>query len=103
MRSDDQVQLRKLLIEFRDIFSIVEGDLGTTNVMTHKIDTGNPRPVLQPLGRQPLPHRSAVNEHLDSLLVAGTIEPAISKWATNVMLARKNVVTAILHRLSAVE
>lgn len=43
----------------------------------------------QPLRRQPLPHRSAVDEHLDSMLAAGTIEPAVGEWAANVVLVRK--------------
>src|SRR5678816_3457295 len=82
-------QLRGLLTEFSDVFSVREGDLGRTNVTTHRIDTGNAGPVRQPLRRQPLPHRAAIDEQLDSMLAAGTIEPAVSEWAANVVLARK--------------
>src|ERR1043165_8517002 len=32
-------QLRELLTEFSDVFSVREGDLGRTNVATHRIDT----------------------------------------------------------------
>ena len=82
-------QLRELLTEFSDVFSVREGDLGRTNVTTHRIDTGDAGPVRQPLRRQPLPHRAAIDEQLDSMLAAGTIEPAVSEWAANVVLARK--------------
>src|ERR1043165_5711082 len=82
-------QLRKLLTEFSDVFSVREDDLGRTNVATHRIDTGDAGPVRQPLRRQPLPPRAAIDEQLDSMLAAGTIEPAVSEWAANVVLARK--------------
>lgn len=56
---------------------------------THKIDTGDARPVRQPLRRQSLSHRTAVDEHLDSMLAAWKIEPAVIEWAANVTKARK--------------
>src|SRR6218665_1787640 len=55
----------------------------------HKIDTGDAPPVRQPLRPLTLPHRVVVDEQLDSMLKAGTIEPAVSEWAANVVLARK--------------
>ena len=64
---DTRTQLEKLLLEYQDVFSVSEGDLGRTSVSTHKIDTGDARPVRQPLRRQPLPHRAAVDEQLDKM------------------------------------
>jgi hypothetical protein len=37
--------LRRLLVEYKDVFSVSEGDLGKTMVCEHKIDTGDARPV----------------------------------------------------------
>lgn len=45
------MQLRELLLEYRDIFSIAEGDLGRTTVTTHKIDTSEACLIRQPLRR----------------------------------------------------
>src|SRR5688572_25604686 len=78
-------QLRELLTEFSDVFSVGEGDLGRTNVTTHRIDTGDAGPVRQPLRRQPLPYRAAIDEQLDSMLTDGTNEPAVSKGVANVV------------------
>src|SRR6218665_1699199 len=86
---DVRAQLRDLLEEYRDVLSVSELDLGRTTVTMHKIDTGDAPPVRQPLRRQPLPHRVVVDEQLDSMLKAGTVEPAVSEWAANVVLARK--------------
>lgn len=66
VRPDDRAQLGELLLEYLDVLSMAEGGLGRTAITTHKIHTGDARPVRQPLRRQPLPHRTAVNEHLDS-------------------------------------
>jgi len=81
--------LRELLTKFEDVFSATEGDLGRTNITEHKIDTGTARPIRQPLRRQPLPYRDAIDKHLDQMLDSGVIEPAMSEWAANVVLAKK--------------
>ena len=82
-------RLQKLLTEFKDIFSANDRDLGRTSISTHRIETGDARPVRQPLRRHPLPHRATIDSQLDSMLADGIIEPAVSEWAANVVLARK--------------
>src|SRR5688572_2751311 len=82
-------RLQKLLTEFKDIFSANDRDLGRTSISTHRIETGDARYVRQPLRRHPLPHRATIDSQLDSMLADGIIEPAVSEWAANVVLARK--------------
>src|SRR5688572_29016332 len=82
-------RLSALLTEFKDIFSASDRDLGRSSVTMRRIETGDARPVRQPLRRQPLPHRSAIDSNLDSMLADGIIEPTVSEWAANVVLARK--------------
>ena len=82
-------RLKELLLEFNDVFSTSDQDLGRTSVCEHRIDTGESRPVRQPLRRQPLPYRAAIDEHLGQMLAAGVVEPAVSEWAANVVLAKK--------------
>src|SRR5688572_29418097 len=83
-------RLSGLLVEYSDVFSVTDRDLGRTSVCTHKIETGDARPVRQPLRRQPLPHRIVVDTQLDGMLADGIIEPAVSEWAANVVLAHKS-------------
>ena len=82
-------RLGALLVKYNDVFSASDRDIGRTSVSTHRIETGDARPVRQPLRRQPLPHRATVDAQLDSMLADGIIEPAVSEWAANVVLARK--------------
>src|SRR6218665_1528131 len=90
-----RTQLERLLNDYRNVFSMSETDLGRTNVTKHRIDTGDAGPVRQPLRRQPLPHRMAVDQHLDNMLAAGTMEPTISEWSVNMELTKKTVLPEV--------
>jgi len=81
--------LESILMKHADVFSQNENDLGRTNIIMHHIDTGDARPVRQPLRRYPPAHMEAISEHVDNMLSQGTIEPASSPWASNVVLVKK--------------
>lgn len=81
--------LEAILIEHIDVFSQDENDLGRTDIIMHHIDTGDARPVRQPLRRYPPAHLEAISQHVDNMLKQGTIEPASSPWASNVVLVKK--------------
>ena len=78
-----------ILCSYEDVFSKSENDLGLTDIVTHQIDTGNARPIRQPLRRYPPAHVEAISEHVDTMLAQGTIEAASSPWASNVVLVKK--------------
>jgi len=78
-----------VLQEYLDVFSKSENDLGVSDVVTHKIDTGGAAPIIQPLRRYPPAHLQAINEHVDNMLDQGVVEPATSPWASNLVLVRK--------------
>jgi hypothetical protein len=77
------IELRKLLHRYETVFSTEERDLGRTNIVTHRIDTGDARPVRQQLRRFPPAQVKAISEHVQSMLEQGVIEPACSPWASN--------------------
>ena len=81
--------LEAILVRYANVFSQDENDLGRTNIMMHYIDTGDARPVRQQLRRYPAAHVEAISEHVDNMLKQGTIEPASSPWASNVVLVKK--------------
>ena len=81
--------LEAILLRHVGVFSKDENDLGETDIMMHHIDTGDARPVRQPLRRYPAVHVEAISEHVDNMLRQGTIEPASSPWASNVVLVKK--------------
>jgi len=85
----DRSKLLTLLKRFTGTFSRGENDLGRTDVVVHGIDTGENRPVRQPLRRQPPAHQEAIKKQVSNMLEQGVIEPAQSPWASNVVLVRK--------------
>ena len=86
---EDRRRLVSLLTEFSSAFSKDENDLGWTDIITHAIDTGDSRPVRQPLRRHPPAHMVAIQEHVSNMLQQGVIQPAKSPWASNLVLVKK--------------
>ena len=57
--------------------------------MEYTIDTGDHKPIQQPLQRQPFQHQEFIDEETNRMLEFGIIEPAASPWACNVVLVKK--------------
>ena len=82
-------QLRAIIMENRQAFSLHEWDLGFTDVIRHEIDTGNEAPVRQSLRRQPLTQLPIIDTQVEQMLQQNVIEPSKSEWSSNVVLVRK--------------
>lgn len=85
----EQARLHELLQDFSDVIPTVAADLGCTNLTQHWIDTGDAKPIKQPVRRLPFQQRRHVQELLDSMLEQGVIEPAKGPWASPIVLVRK--------------
>ena len=81
--------LSQLIDKFEDVFSRGDYDLGSTDIVQHTIDTGDHKPIRQPLRRHPLPHLQAIREQTSEMLSQGLIEPPISESTSNVVLVKK--------------
>ena len=68
--------MNDVLIEYADTFNLSATDLGCTDVVVHHIDTGDARPVRQPLRRYPAPHVEVISRQVDEIMDQGVIEPA---------------------------
>lgn len=82
-------KLGNLLVEYKDVFSQNEFDLGRCDIFRHTIDTGDAKPVRQPLRRHPPHYQRIIDDHVDTLLKQGVVVPAQSAWASNVVLVKK--------------
>ena len=71
------------------IFSKGEHDLGCATAVEHRIDTGNNRPVRQPLRRQPAHYVSEIDRQLEEWESEGKISPSQSEWASNIVIVKK--------------
>ena len=78
-----------LLQEFEDVFSKDDYDLGQTDLVEHRIDTGGHRPFRQTLRRHPVAQLPVIDEHVEQMLQQGIVEPCASPWSSNVVLVRR--------------
>ena len=82
-------QVQSLLLEYQDIFSNDEFDIGVCQQVEHAIDTGTAKPIQQRLRRTPIGFANEEEAHLKKMLQAGVVEPSISEWASPPVLIRK--------------
>ena len=66
-----------------------DGHIGHTDLITHRIDTGDHPPVRQSPRRIPPHLRDELRSQLDDLAQQGILEEADGTWASPVMLTRK--------------
>lgn len=83
---DQRREVENFLFCNADVFSKHEYDLGLTDSLTFCIDTGDHRPIAQPLQPHLCVHLDFIDETVDKMLEAGVIEPASSPWSSNIVL-----------------
>ena len=71
------------------MFAESDTDLGCFNGIKHKIDTGDAKPIQQPMRRTPIGSEEEEKKHLDSMLESKIIQPSMSDWAAPPVLVRK--------------
>ena len=86
---EERKAITLLLIGYQDIFAVDETDIGRTDVITHDVDTGNHKPVCQPLRRQSKEEHEAMVAIVNNLRRCGIIQPSKSQWAANIRMAKK--------------
>lgn len=84
-----QEQVRDLLIEYHDIFSMGDMDIGHTTTAKHRIFLSNDTPFKQRHRHIPPAMYQEVKDHLAQLLGGGIIEQSSSPFASPVVLVRK--------------
>ena len=81
--------LEEVLLEFLEAFARTDEDLGGTDAVQHRIDTGNAPPVRQPPRRIPVHLREEVDKMISDMLDKDVIRPSKSPWASPVVLVKK--------------
>lgn len=71
------------------VFAKSKTDLGKTNIVSHKINTGDARPIKQQPRRIPLHKKEAARQEVQRMLKAGIIEPSSSAWSAPIVLVTK--------------
>ncbi len=92
MNDLNQVQLHELqdlLVEFHDVFSLDDFDLGKTSLVKHQINLTDETPIKIRHRRVPPSMFDAVRQHLKDMLACGVIRPSKSPWSFPTVLVRK--------------
>jgi len=86
----DKQDAIEFISRHKDVFSKGDYDLGRTPCITHRIDTGDAKPIRQGLRRHPQVYMDVIDREVEKLEACGVIEPACSPWASNVVVVTKH-------------
>ena len=81
--------LTRLLYQYQDIFKSLDGQLGRTKLVQHRVDTGNAVPIKQCPRRLPILQQELVDKKLDKMEAQGIIEPSDSPWSSPFVIVTK--------------
>ena len=86
---EQKTQLIHLLARNRDVFAKDLTELSCTNVLKHRIDTGDATPTRQRYYQQSPEAKREIEKQISGMLKNGIIEPTDSEWASSVLLVKK--------------
>lgn len=89
LTTTEQQRMKKLILQYRDVFECENGRSGRTKIVKHRIDTGDARPIRQTPRRLPQVKREEAEQIVQQMERDGVIEPSSSPWASPVVLVRK--------------
>ena len=81
--------LADLLVRYKHVFSKSPDDLGRTDRIQHRINTGVAAPCRQPPRRQPIGKRDIEKQEVLKMLERKVIEPSNSAWSSPIVLVTK--------------
>ena len=89
MTETEKIRLKKLVQEYRDVFALTDAELVQTNLVTHRIDTGDTCLIKIP------PHRASpaklpiIREEVQIMMKRGVIQPSKSPYSAPIVLQTK--------------
>ena len=90
LTSDQKEKVLKLIRKYPTAFAKSDADIGTTDLMTHKIDVTGVTPIADPYRPVPVKFEEEVSSKINELLQLGVItEAKQSPWASNLVIVRK--------------
>lgn len=76
-------------MQYSDVIVEPDGELGRTDPIAHKIDTGDAKPIKLPPRRLPISQRDIAEHEIESMLQKEVIKPSESPWASPIVLVKK--------------
>ncbi|MCP4494753.1 MAG: RNA-directed DNA polymerase, partial [Gammaproteobacteria bacterium] len=85
----EKTQVQEILADYNDVFAVEERELGDCNLIEVEIDTGDSKPIAQPLRRTPITVRDKIDEEINVMLAMGIIRESWSDWASPIVAVIK--------------
>ena len=85
---ENTTKAKELLMEYEDIFLLVDHELGCVKGAQHEIKITDLEPFKQRFQWIPPPLVQEVRDHLEQMLASGVIKPSQSPWCNAVVLVR---------------
>ena len=82
-------QIQKFLKKNKDLFASVDSELGHTDTVTMKIDTGNNPPIKLRPYRTPIQNRQVIEKTIDEMMGANIVRRSKSPWSFPVVIVDK--------------
>ena len=89
LNPDEKHKLEKLVGDYADVFSVSGSPLGKTDVVYHRIDTGDSAPIRQHPRRLSPNRREEVENLIQDMREKGVVQPSHSPWASPIVLVQK--------------
>jgi len=89
LTAEQKDELLNILTKYPMLYAIDENDNGKTTLMTHKINTGDAKPVKKMPFRTSPKEKEIITKEVQALLEKNIIRPSQSAWSTNIVLVRK--------------
>ena len=86
---EQQSHFIDLIYDYKEVFSLYDGDLGFCDALKHSIPTTTDKPVYLPHQQIPVQLQQEVRKCLKSWLKQGIIRPSKSPYASQVVIVRK--------------
>ena len=103
LTDSETARLKELLYDYQHVFSLTEGDLGTTQMVKHRIETGNVLPIRQqPRRTSPWKH-DEIERQVADLLHQGRVTESSSPWQVEHCLSQKGTIVTRRELLAIVE
>ena len=91
LSEEEKEKWRVFIFKYNHLFALDRGEFGSTNIITHSIDTGDHPPIRQPVRRTPFALRQRVDDLVHEMLNQGVVQPSQSPWASPIVLVKKTV------------
>ncbi|MCP4489175.1 MAG: RNA-directed DNA polymerase, partial [Gammaproteobacteria bacterium] len=85
----EKERVREIVREYNDVFAVEERELGDCNIVEVEIDTGEAKPIAQPLRRTPITVRDKVDQEIAVMMEMGIIQESMSDWASPIVAVSK--------------